>query len=57
LFEMIWSSLAPFRERRAEWAGAPERVKAVLQQGAERARQEADRTLQAARRAMGLMAL
>jgi tryptophanyl-tRNA synthetase len=54
LFEKLWTYLEPFRQRRAELERDPAFVKGVLQQGAERARTEARKTLQAARRAVGL---
>lgn len=54
LLEKIESYFAPVRERREQWVAHPERVEAVLQAGAERARSEARKTLDAARRACGL---
>lgn len=45
---------APMRAKRAELAANPDYVETVLQQGAERARRLARKTLQKARRAVGL---
>ena len=54
LFELVWASLAPFRRKRCELAADPDGVEGILRKGAARAREEAARTLGAARRAMGL---
>ncbi len=54
LFEKVWSHFEPFRARRAELENDPAYVESVLQNGAERARIEARKTLKAARRATGL---
>lgn len=51
VFERV---MAPMRARRAEFAAHPERVEDILQGGARKAREEARRTLAAARRAVGL---
>ncbi|MDA0990927.1 MAG: tryptophan--tRNA ligase [Verrucomicrobia bacterium] len=55
LFEIMWSSMKPLRERRAELAADLGAVEGILRRGAERARQEADITLRRARRAVGLI--
>ncbi len=47
-------SFAPFRAKRAELQANPDYVEAVLRKGAERARAEAAKTLDKARRAVGL---
>jgi tryptophanyl-tRNA synthetase len=54
LLEKIETHFAPIRARREVWQGNPDRVEAVLQAGASRARSEARKTLDAARRACGL---
>lgn len=54
LTESLLVDLAPMRERAAELRKAPERVLAVLQQGAENARAIASSTLDDVRRNMGL---
>lgn len=54
LFELMWSHLAPFRQRRAELADDPAYVEETLRRGGERARAEAGITLGRARQAMGL---
>jgi tryptophanyl-tRNA synthetase len=54
LFEIIWSSLEPFREKRRELCRNQDYVEDILRQGAAKAREEAAKTLKAARRAMGL---
>jgi tryptophanyl-tRNA synthetase len=54
LFEAFEAFFAPMRRRRAELAGNLDYVDSVLRQGAERARAEADKTLRAARQAVGL---
>ena len=55
LLEKLEAHFAPFREKRAEWHGHPDRVEAVLKQGGERARAEARQTLARARTACGLV--
>ena len=54
LFETLWAYFAPFRQRRAELEKDPAYVADVLRDGAERARAEARKTLNAARKAVGL---
>jgi len=54
LFEAMWSCFAPFREKREQLRNDPAYVESVLRDGAERAREEAGKTLGVARRAMGL---
>ncbi|MCE9615939.1 MAG: tryptophan--tRNA ligase [Lentisphaerae bacterium] len=54
LFALVWETLAPFRARRQALEQDVAGVEAILARGAERARSEARRTLNAARRAMGL---
>jgi len=54
LYEKLEAYFADFRARRDEWARHPDRVEDVLRIGAERARGEAQRTLDRARRACGL---
>lgn len=54
LADKLESTFAPLRARRQELARDPDRVEAILQHGAERARAEARRTLDAARRAVGI---
>ena len=54
LFEVLWEKLMPLRTRRQELAADPDYVESVLADGAERARAEASKTLQIARRAVGL---
>ena len=54
LFEVMTETLAPFRTRREALAADPGYVESVLKDGAAKARQEAGKTLAAARRAMGL---
>ena len=54
LFEILWEFLAPFRARRQELERNPDYVEQVLRAGAEKARREARKTLDAARRAVGL---
>ena len=52
--EAINAELAPVRERAAEYAANPQRVRDILEAGCARARTEADRTMQSVREAMGL---
>jgi len=54
LLEVMTETLAPVRERRDQLKGDPDYVEDVLRTGAAKARQEAGRTLAAAREAMGL---
>jgi tryptophanyl-tRNA synthetase len=54
LFEKLWAYFEPLRQRRAELEKNMDHVRDVLQQGAERARAEADKTLAAVREAVGL---
>jgi tryptophanyl-tRNA synthetase len=54
LFEIMKDRLGPMRERREELERDPGYVESVLAAGAERARSEARKTLDAARQAMGL---
>ncbi|MGI5869880.1 MAG: tryptophan--tRNA ligase [Kiritimatiellia bacterium] len=54
LLEAFNTRFAGFRERRAALEADPDRVERILQDGAERARAEARRTLKAARKAVGL---
>ncbi len=55
LADIYEQTFAPMRERRATLARDPARVEAILQEGAARARAEARKTLDAARRAVGLV--
>lgn len=54
LFEKMWSCFEPFRKRRAELQNDMGYVESVLRKSAEKARMEADKTLKAARQAVGL---
>lgn len=54
LFEAYWDHFAPMRERRAELEKDEAAVAAVLQKGAERAREEASQVLARVRKAAGL---
>ena len=54
LYAIFEESFAPFRARRAELQANPDYVEAVLRKGAERARAEAAKTLDKARRAVGI---
>ncbi len=54
LFEIMWTTFEPFRNRRVELAADPGGVEAILRAGACRAREEARATLRAARQAIGL---
>lgn len=47
-------ALAPFRERRAEWAKDPDRVWDILADGARRAREIAERTMAEVKESVGL---
>ncbi len=57
LMPLLHAVIAPIRERREQLARTPERLEEVLRRGAEAARAEADRTLDAVRAAMGWRAL
>jgi tryptophanyl-tRNA synthetase len=54
LFATIWETFAPFRARRAELAAAPEKLDAILAEGARRARAVALPVMARVRAAMGL---
>jgi len=54
LFELIWNYFEPFRKRRKELEGDLAYVESVLQRGAEHARAESRKTLDAARCAVGV---
>jgi len=54
LFSVMWESLEPLRVRRRQLARDLLGVEDILSRGAQRAREEAGRTLARARRAMGL---
>ncbi len=54
LFEHYWNFFAPYRARRAELAANPDYVEKVLQEGAERARAVATKTMARARQNCGL---
>lgn len=54
LFSLMWEYFTPMRQRRAELEADPDYVSGVLEQGAEKARAEARKTLNRARRAVGL---
>jgi len=54
LFEQYWNHFAAARARRAELAAHPEKVEAILRDGAERARAVARPVLKRARKAVGL---
>ena len=54
LAHVVAEKLAPFRERRREWAAHPERVREALRQGEERARAMAQETMRDVREAMKL---
>lgn len=54
LAEAYWDYFAPMRERRAEVLADPGYVDAVLAAGAKRAREEAEKTLERVRKAVGL---
>ena len=55
LFELFWESFAPYRAKREELAADPGAVMGILKEGAEKARAEAAKTLDRARKAMGLI--
>ena len=54
LFEKLWKYFEPMRERREKLIADPDYIWDVLNTGAKRAAAEADRTLDAVRRAVGL---
>ncbi len=54
LFEAVWTYFAPLRERRAELEARPDYVDDVLRDGARRAGEVAERTMERVRRAVGL---
>ena len=54
LFEVIWESFAPMRQRRSELESDPGFVVHVLEEGASRARDVAQRTMTRVRRAVGV---
>jgi len=54
LWEAYWEFFAPMRRKREELLADPGYVDGVLQDGAQRAREEADKTLARVRKAVGL---
>ena len=56
LADNVMSHLAPFRERRAELASDPDKVKGILARGTERARDIASQTMAKVRKRVGLLA-
>ncbi len=54
LFELVWRYFEPFRQKREELESDPDYVDGVLERGAVKARDEARKTLEAARDAVGL---
>ncbi len=54
MIKHVVADLAPLRERRAELAARPERVREILEAGTERARLVAEETMREVRDAMGL---
>jgi tryptophanyl-tRNA synthetase len=52
--ENLNKALEPFRARRAELAAQPERVKSILDDGADRARVIAEKTMKEVRKAVQL---
>lgn len=54
LFTRIWEYFAPFRKKRQELKDNLDYVESILQKGAQRAREEARKTLDSARKAVGL---
>lgn len=55
LAEKLSQALAPFHERRNEWASKQELVKAILKEGAEKANEIAKQTMDEVRTAMNLL--
>ncbi len=53
LVELIWSYFEPYRSRRAELMGDPERVRKILLDGADKARYHANKTLRKVRKKVG----
>jgi tryptophanyl-tRNA synthetase len=56
LFEVIWESFAPMRQRRAELEADSGYVEQVLSDGASQAEEVAQRTMTRVRRAIGISA-
>jgi tryptophanyl-tRNA synthetase len=56
LLEKINAYFGPFRERRKQLAANPDKVEAILQRGAQRARAEARQTMALVRQAVGMKA-
>ncbi len=54
LFEAMWDYFGPMRKRREELLANLDHVRDILKKGAERAGEEADKTMVKARRAVGL---
>jgi len=54
LLEKINAYFAPFRERRKQLAANPQEVEDILQQGAQKARAEAQKTMELVRSAVGM---
>lgn len=54
LFETMWAYLEPFRNKRRELENNKDYVAGILKKGADKAREEAGKTLRKARQAMGL---
>ncbi len=54
LFDTMWTCFEPFRKRRKELKDNLSKVESILQEGAERARAVARKTLDTARSATGL---
>ena len=54
VIDAVQAELEPIRARAEDYARNPELVKSVLQNGCERAREEAENTLKEVREAMGL---
>jgi tryptophanyl-tRNA synthetase len=54
LVERVWAFFSPYRERREALLADKDRLRAILRQGAEKARAVADRTISEVRRKTGL---
>ncbi|MBQ4106182.1 MAG: tryptophan--tRNA ligase [Lentisphaeria bacterium] len=54
LFAKLWEYFEPMRERRAKWEADPDAIEDVLREGARRAGEEAAKTMDKVRRAVGL---
>jgi len=54
LFAKLWEYFAPMRKRREEILGDPGYIDDVLERGATRANQEADKVMNRVRAAVGL---